>query len=69
MCGRGELSRVSNADVPHKWLYEADENPKKKHRWNLNNAGFVQIGTTFVGKCPHDMTLELAQELLDTGIE
>jgi len=57
------------ADAPHKWLYQPDEDPKRKHHWNQNEAGFVTVGAIFVGKCPSDMTIELAQTLLNTGIE
>jgi hypothetical protein len=57
------------ADAPHKWLYEPDEDPKRKHHWNQNEAGFVTVGATFVGKCPKNMSMKLAQTLLNTGIE
>jgi hypothetical protein len=57
------------ADMPHKWLYEPDEDPKRKHHWNQNNAGFVMVGAIFVGKCPSGMSVQLAQTLLDTGVE
>ena len=57
------------ADVPHKWLYEPDEDPKRKHHWNQNEAGFVTVGAILVGKCPSGMSIQLAQTLLDTGIE
>ena len=57
------------ADVPHKWLYEPDENPKRKHHWSRDEAGFVTVGGIFVGKCPSGMTLAQAQTLLDSGIE
>ncbi len=57
------------ADMPHKWLYQPDEDPKKKHHWNQGEAGFVTVGAIFVAKCPSNMSMQLAQELLDTGIE
>ena len=41
---RGVLRRMQVADMPHKWLYEPDEDPKRKHHWNQNNAGFVTVG-------------------------
>ncbi len=37
-------------DMP--WLYEPDENPKRKHHWNKDYAGFVEVGPNRVGKCP-----------------
>jgi hypothetical protein len=55
-------------DVPHKWLYEPDDDPKRKHHWNRNEAGFVTVGAIFVAKCPSGMSLRLAQTLLDTGM-
>jgi len=57
------------ADAPHKWLYEPDEDPKRKHHWNQDKAGFVTVGAIFVGKCPNNMSMQLAQKLLNTGIE
>jgi hypothetical protein len=66
---RGVLRLVQVADAPHKWLYEPDEDPKRKHHWDQNEAGFVTVGATFVGKCPNGMSMQLAQTLLDTGIE
>lgn len=66
---RGVFRRMQVADNPHKWLYEPDENPKRKHHWAENRAGFVTVGATFVGKCPSGMSIETAQMLLDTGIE
>ena len=50
------------------WVYEPDERPKKKHRWGNADAGFVDVGGVPVGKCPSDMTLLEAQDLLQSGI-
>src|SRR6266568_2885800 len=47
---RGVLRRMQDADVPHKWLYEPDEVPKRKHHWDQDEAGFVAVGAIFVGK-------------------
>ena len=41
---RGVLRRMQVPDIPHKWLYEPDENPKKKHHWDQSAAGFVAVG-------------------------
>jgi len=60
---------MEDAEAPHKWLYEPDEDPKRKHHWNQNEAGFVAVGAIFVGKCPHSMSIRIAQTLLDGGIE
>lgn len=52
------------------WKYEPDEVPKHKHNWEHDFAGFISVNhDTFVGKCPHGMTLEDAQALLQTAIE
>lgn len=56
-------------DAPHKWLYEPDENPKRKHHWNQNTAGFVTVGDIYVAKCPNNMPITLAQTLLNAGVE
>jgi hypothetical protein len=50
------------------WLYEPDENPKRKHHWKEDRAGFEMMGNIFVGKCPNTMSLKAAQSLLDSGI-
>jgi hypothetical protein len=65
---RGELRRMQDADAPHKWLYEPDEDHKRKHHWNQNEAGFVTVGATFVGKCPNNMSMRLAQTLVDGAL-
>jgi hypothetical protein len=51
------------------WLYEPDEVPKRKHHWKEPGAGFVMVGSVFVGKCPSTMSIESAQELLNSGVE
>jgi hypothetical protein len=66
---QGVLRRMQVADVPQKWLYEPDEDPKRKHHWTRDEAGFVTVGAIFVGKCPSNMSIQLAQMLLNTGIE
>lgn len=38
-----------------------------KHRWNKDYAGFEADRNGYIGRCPKTMTLEKAQELLDTG--
>jgi hypothetical protein len=51
------------------WLYEPDEVPKRKHHWKEPRAGFVMVGNVLIGKCPSTMTLESAEELLNSGVE
>ncbi len=50
------------------WLYEPDEQPKLKHHWQFDRAGFIEAGSQQVGKCPAGMSLDDAQELLDNAI-
>ena len=50
------------------WRYELDENPKRKHHWNENRAGFVAVGRIRVGKCPATMDPCDVQTLLDDAI-
>lgn len=52
-----------------RWRYEADETPKRKHHWNREEAGFVRVGSTLVGKCPAGLTLSVAEQLINDGIE
>jgi hypothetical protein len=51
------------------WIYEPDEKPKRKHAWDRDDAGFETVaGDVLVGKCPKNLTLGEAQELLEGGI-
>ena len=50
------------------WLYEPDESPKRKHHWNKDLAGFVEVGPNLVGKCPATLDLSDAQALLDGAV-
>lgn len=50
------------------WVYEPDENPKRKHHWDLDPAGFVKDGPNRVGKCPAGMSLSDAQVLISDAI-
>lgn len=44
-------------------IYDSPQN-RHKHRWPKNKAGFDNHCGETVGKCPHDVTLEEAQNLL-----
>ena len=50
------------------WEYEPDENPKRKHSWDKDEAGFITVGTVVVGKCPKGISNSTARELLNAGI-
>jgi len=50
------------------WEYVPDELPKRKHAWDRNEAGFIEVDGVKVGKCPHNIMQE-AKELLNTGLE
>jgi hypothetical protein len=51
-----------------RWAYEAEEAPKRKHAWSNSCPGFVKHRGALVGKCPHDLTTEEAERLLNTGL-
>ena len=51
-----------------RWKYETDENPKRKHHWSEDYAGFVKVGDTLVGKCPGNLSMQDCESLLNTGI-
>ena len=51
-----------------KWRYERGEG-RRKHCWSKPFAGFVPSRRGEVGKCSSEITDEVAQTLLDTGIE
>jgi hypothetical protein len=50
-----------------RWKYDAGVQ-RHKHHWNRPYAGIVFDGKEPVGKCPNNMTQELAEELLNEGI-
>lgn len=52
------------------WKYDPGENPKRKHGWGEDTAGFVRFnsGKNVVGKCPHSMDQETAERLINNGI-
>lgn len=50
------------------WLYEPEAQPKLKHHWSHNRAGFIRVGSELVAKCPAAMTLADAQTLLDNSV-
>ena len=50
------------------WRHESDENPKRKHHWDEDHAGFVEVGPNHVGKCPATMSPSDAQALLAGAI-
>lgn len=50
------------------WRYEADEDPKRKHHWNKDHAGFIKVGPNRVGKCPAKMSMSDAEALLNDAI-
>jgi hypothetical protein len=51
------------------WIYEPDENPKRRHHWENDYAGFVNVSGNLVAKCPADLSLADATKLLNGGIE
>jgi len=51
-----------------KWVYEPDEDPKWKHHWDRDHAGFIKRGPNSVGKCPADMSLSDAQALISDAV-
>ena len=60
---------LNNYNIPSdsKRVYSTPEN-RHKHRWKKNYAGFSDFQRNIVGKCPNDITLEQAQNLLEEAI-
>jgi hypothetical protein len=50
------------------WRYESEQNPKRKHAWGKNVAGFDEYRGVPVGKCPNNISQEDAEQLLNAGI-
>jgi hypothetical protein len=51
------------------WEYEVGSARKHKKKWNHNYHGFVKVGNGWVGKCPHNLTIEKCKEVLNNGVE
>ena len=51
-----------------RWVYDGGAG-RKKHRWNNPYPGFEQLNGMWIGKCPCDVKLEEAEELLNDGVE
>lgn len=64
------MERLPGTDEPSApaYAYEPDEQPKRKHHWNNDYAGFITVGKTFVGKCPRAMSLDAAAQLLQEAV-
>lgn len=50
------------------WQYETDQEPKRKHHWTNDYAGWVEIKGLIVSKCPSGMSHQEAEEMLNMGI-
>ena len=55
-------------DPPARWLYESDEQPKRRQHWDRPRAGFVTVRGQLVGKCPAGISIPAAEALLNQGI-
>lgn len=51
-----------------RFRYEPGERPKRRHHWSNDYPGFVKVRGAPVGKCPSDISMERAEELLNAGI-
>ncbi|NYJ00254.1 hypothetical protein HNR19_000952 [Nocardioides thalensis] len=51
------------------WKYERDETPRRKHQWDRDEPGFVEVNGVTVGKCPSSMTVARAEAALNSGYE
>lgn len=50
------------------WIYEAEQNPKRKHAWSKDIAGFEEFRGLLAGKCPNNITKQEAEALINDGI-
>jgi hypothetical protein len=49
------------------WTYEPDEDPKEKHHWANQHAGFeTDRDGELVGKCPSGLSLKAAEDLINS---
>ena len=56
------------SDSSQRLRYAPDEQPKRKHGWHKDEAGFVDQDGVPVGKCPKGLSMEEAERLLNEGI-
>ena len=68
MVSESQLVSLSGI-LPMAWEYEVGSARKHKKKWNHNYHGFVKVGNGWVGKCPHNLTIEKCKEILNNGIE
>lgn len=54
-----------NAAPQPAWLYQVDEDRKRKHHWTEDRAGFIEVNGEIVGKCPVSIAVSEAQHLLN----
>lgn len=54
--------------VPPTVTYRVDEVPKRKHHWDRDEPGFVEVAGNLVGKCPSSMDEARAELLLRGGV-
>ena len=72
-CGKieGQILMIYHKDYnissENERVYSSPEN-RHKHRWPRNYAGFTRYYGEIVGKCPNNITLEEAQQLLVEAI-
>jgi hypothetical protein len=50
------------------WSYDPGDK-RRKHKWNKEYAGFEIEGGLQIGKCPQALTTEVAEQLLNSGVE
>lgn len=52
-----------------RWRYQPDESPKRKHAWDRDEAGFLEVAPgQLVAKCPSSVSVDEAQGLLGSAI-
>ncbi len=66
---RKKKAVASVVAVPPLVRYQPDEDPKRKHHWDLDEPGFVELAPGhLVGKCPRGLPLDIAEQLLRAGV-
>ena len=50
------------------WVYQENLDRKHKRGWDQPRPGFMEVKGEIVGKCPTTITVEKAEELLNSGI-
>ncbi len=66
-CNRLILVQIPNLIMVQRWQFERGDG-RYKHRWQRDEAGFLDEAGAYVGKCHSSINLDVANALLNAGV-